>query len=178
MRGELVQQNVRPKRSAQAALANQLRRARRGNCSRATVALAGRTVTFPPRLVAIDSDLDFDLLRIFGIAHFGQRFSATRTDAILGRNLGELFLLGQVGIVASPVPWFALLAAPFPLVFFSRILRIIEMIGAVLAFLFGFSSEESVLEFSILGFGFVEFVFEMLDSPNRIGMAAFPVPRL
>ena len=85
-------------------------------------------MTFPPRLAAIDSDLDFDLLRVLGVVHLGERFSATGTDALVGRNLDELFLLGQVGIIASTVSRPALFAAPFSLALFRRILRIGKMI--------------------------------------------------
>ena len=42
-----------------------------------------------------------DLLRILGIAHLGERFSAPRTDTLVGRNVDELFLLGEVGIAAG-----------------------------------------------------------------------------
>jgi len=124
------------------------------------------------------TDLDLDLLRVFGLGHLDRRLATPRTGLLVGRQFNHLFHDGQMRVIASPRAGRARLMTarpPCPVGGF----RIAQAVGAVLGrFLLRLGREEPVFELSILSAKRVDFLLEFLVLPLRLLEHPLPIPDL
>jgi hypothetical protein len=86
---------------------------------------------------------------------------------------------GEMGVIPSLGTWVARLLAPVPLGFLGVVLRILQVVGAIVPRLgFGASSEQIGLELALRAFQLFDLLFQRGDALQGIAMATLPIPGL
>ena len=119
--------------------------------------------------------VDLQHLRILRVRHHRGRLSADRTDQRFFRQRDELFLDGQVGIVAPTVAGMTGLCTAF---FRGRrdLLGIEQIVGTVASGrLLRLAAKEFVLQGVDLAARLVKLLLQLLDAFDGLGMLAFPI---
>jgi hypothetical protein len=119
------------------------------------------------------------LFGVLGVTAGEQRPAAAGAEALLRRRLAEFLAGRQSGIIAafgSGVLW---LLAAIPPRSLGAVLRVIEVVGALVARPgFGAPSEEIGLELPLFSFELVNFLFQGGDAAQGIAMATLPISDL
>ena len=151
----------------------------RGGEGLGTVAGAGPPVPLPVNDPAVGPDLDLDLLGILRVTAGKQRLAATGADTSLRRQFPGFLVGRQAGIIAAFGPGILRLLATIPPGWRGAVLRVIQMIGAIVQRPgFGTSSEEIGLELPLFAFEVFDFLLRGRDAEQGIAMATLPVSDL
>jgi hypothetical protein len=128
---------------------------------------------------AVGTDLDLDLLGVLGVTAGKQRPAAAGTDASLRRQFTDFFVGRQARIIAAFGPGILRLLAPIPPGWRGPVLRVIQVMGAIVQGPgFGASSKEIGLELALFPFELFDFLFQRGDAAQGIAMATLPISHL
>jgi len=166
-------------RNAVAAFRDQLgrRRGRHGSPGRITV--ARRAISTPPNPSPVGSCIDLQHFRILRVRHQHGRLSTWCADPGFPRQRDELFLDGQMGIVAPAVPYMARRRASLLLRDNRNFFGIDQIIGTVATRgLLRLAAEKLVLERAVLSSGLGKFLFQLLNPSYGIRMSALPIAHI
>jgi hypothetical protein len=144
-----------------------------------TIAGAGPLVSPTANDAAVGPHVDLDLLGVFGVTAEKQRLATAGAGRLLRRQVAEFLASRQSGIIAALRSGVLRLLAPIATGLLGAVLRVIQVIGAIVARLgFGASSEEIGLKLAFLTFELFDLLLQRRDAVEGITMTRLPISNL
>ena len=138
-----------------------------------------RSVPPPVNDPAVGPDLDLDLLGVLGVTAGEQRLAAAGADTSLRGQFAGFLVGRQAGIIAAFGSGVLRLLAPIPPGWLGTVLRVVQVIGAIVQRPgLGASSEEIGLELPFFPFELFDSLFQSGDAAQGIAMATLPISHL